>query len=222
MALGTSDGVSRWCSRPSRNHAIPESSHATAYSWKSSDRSTPASIVPPMPPASPLKPGPVHRPVAAPGVRADVLHHIDLSAGRPAHLVDVGAQHPERRPGAAAAGDLEAAPPPPPYVVGEAVSRREPGRGDGGPSGFPPRRHREVPGAVEGRVGRAPRGELSLSVAQAATAELVCPDLRVGRLTLPVPSKSWTHMGSVWRSNPVNPKLVPCWYVDPDRRTAAG
>ena len=52
--------------------------------------------------------GGVDAAVNAQGVEADVLHDVDLAAGRPSDLSTVGAEHPDGWPGAVAGGQLRA------------------------------------------------------------------------------------------------------------------
>src|SRR5690349_5594781 len=51
---------------------------------------------------------PVHGSEVGEWVLALHLHYVDLTAGRPSHLADVGAQIPERRPDSLALGHLDA------------------------------------------------------------------------------------------------------------------
>src|SRR5688572_27110728 len=50
----------------------------------------------------------MHRPMHLVRLAANVLHHVDLTALRPADGVDVGAEHPERRPESLSARDADA------------------------------------------------------------------------------------------------------------------
>src|SRR5687767_6984825 len=89
--------------------------------------------------------GPVH------GVRlaADILHHVDLAAPWPADGVDVGAEHPERRPESLSARDANAS-------FEAAVGRLETA------SSYQPRRGVStcpVPAAVGRIVRLGPRGD---------------------------------------------------------------
>jgi hypothetical protein len=50
----------------------------------------------------------VERPEQLCGIPSDVLHDVDLARGRPADIVDVRPEHPERRPQAGAGRDPKA------------------------------------------------------------------------------------------------------------------
>src|SRR5262249_34785274 len=52
--------------------------------------------------------GPVHGSIDRGRHEPDILHDVDLAAGRPTHRVDVGTEGPDRGPGAISSRDLRA------------------------------------------------------------------------------------------------------------------
>ncbi len=131
--------------------------------------------------------GAVHGAVHVAGLAADVLHDVDLAAGRPRVLADVVAEHPERRPDALPARHLD-----PrlelPVRLGELVRGQQPGGGvlAGAVVALvagrvlPPGGDHQVALAVVRGVAGAVRVVLQLVVAPAVAAGVVLPLGRVG------------------------------------------